>query len=255
MSKRKYEEIQVGDVYTCNYGDFKVIRKYKDSDNRDSFDIKFLKTESIKIGINAYRIRRGTNIKDDFAPSIHGVGYIGNISKPTKTYELSKLYKIWERVLSRCYNNQDKKYFQYGGIGVYVCKEWHNFEQFVMDVSMKDHYEEYISTQDWELDKDIICVEKGIEPRYYSDGTTKIVKVGVNSAESNKRMNKFNECNMRGVRYVDNKNTPKFEVIFTNNDKLEKSLRESFYIKDYSSYEEARNEAISKRLLWEDMYS
>lgn len=36
----------------------------------------------------------------------------------------TRLYKIWEDILGRCYNTNHKEYFRYGGRGITVCEEW-----------------------------------------------------------------------------------------------------------------------------------
>lgn len=41
------------------------------------------------------------------------------------------LYGIWRQMMQRCYNEKLKIYHRYGGRGIYVCEEWHNFFKFV----------------------------------------------------------------------------------------------------------------------------
>lgn len=38
----------------------------------------------------------------------------------------SRLYRIWNNMKSRCYNNNDQRYYDYGGRGITVCDEWRN---------------------------------------------------------------------------------------------------------------------------------
>ena len=42
----------------------------------------------------------------------------------------SRLYSIWHSMLSRCKNQHNTCYGYYGGRGVTVCKEWHDFNNF-----------------------------------------------------------------------------------------------------------------------------
>lgn len=42
----------------------------------------------------------------------------------------TRLYRIWSQMKSRCENSKNKKYQYYGGKGVSVCGEWHNFINF-----------------------------------------------------------------------------------------------------------------------------
>lgn len=49
-----------------------------------------------------------------------------------KTHGMSKtkLYKVWNTMKSRCFRKKDKRYSNYGGRGISVCKEWEKFEPF-----------------------------------------------------------------------------------------------------------------------------
>lgn len=55
-----------------------------------------------------------------------------------KTY--SRLYYIWDNMIQRCTNENNKYYHNYGGRGISVCSSWLNsFESFYEDVS-NDYY-------------------------------------------------------------------------------------------------------------------
>lgn len=43
-------------------------------------------------------------------------------------------YVVWERMRSRCYNPNDKRYSRYGGRGIQVCTEWDDFSTFLRDM-------------------------------------------------------------------------------------------------------------------------
>lgn len=43
-------------------------------------------------------------------------------------------YKLWIGILSRCYNPKVKIFRYYGGKGIFVCQEWHNFVNFYQDM-------------------------------------------------------------------------------------------------------------------------
>lgn len=53
-------------------------------------------------------------------------------SSRAKTHGMSKtrLYNIWNGMLTRCYNEHSTKYDNYGKRGIKVCEEWHKFENF-----------------------------------------------------------------------------------------------------------------------------
>jgi hypothetical protein len=43
-------------------------------------------------------------------------------------------YNSWRAMMRRCYKQQDKDYFRYGGRGVTVCSEWHDYANFAADM-------------------------------------------------------------------------------------------------------------------------
>lgn len=43
----------------------------------------------------------------------------------------SRLYRIFNHMHNRCYNENDIRYNRYGGRGIYVADEWHKFENFM----------------------------------------------------------------------------------------------------------------------------
>ena len=42
----------------------------------------------------------------------------------------TKLFYVWQKMLRRCETPTDKCYQYYGGRGITVCREWHNWAQF-----------------------------------------------------------------------------------------------------------------------------
>ena len=51
----------------------------------------------------------------------------GDATKNSKYY---RLYKIWTHMLNRCEKPSDKAYPNYGGRGISVCAEWHDYQTF-----------------------------------------------------------------------------------------------------------------------------
>lgn len=43
-------------------------------------------------------------------------------------------YRSWDNMMKRCYNPKDKGYHNYGGRGIKVCEEWHDFKNFYKDM-------------------------------------------------------------------------------------------------------------------------
>jgi hypothetical protein len=44
-----------------------------------------------------------------------------------------KTYKSWQGIKDRCTNQNHKRYKDYGGRGIIVCKDWLNFSNFLRD--------------------------------------------------------------------------------------------------------------------------
>lgn len=42
----------------------------------------------------------------------------------------TRLYHVWYGMIDRCENNRSKSYPNYGGRGIAVCDEWHDFKKF-----------------------------------------------------------------------------------------------------------------------------
>jgi hypothetical protein len=43
-------------------------------------------------------------------------------------------YNTWRGMMRRCYNEKDKDYYKYGGIGISVHEKWHDYATFAKDV-------------------------------------------------------------------------------------------------------------------------
>jgi hypothetical protein len=56
-------------------------------------------------------------------------------SKPFKTHGMTgtRIYKIWQGMIARCYKEGNTSYSRYGAIGVKVCERWMTFENFYAD--------------------------------------------------------------------------------------------------------------------------
>lgn len=47
-------------------------------------------------------------------------------------------YRVWKKLLRRCYEQNDKSYHNYGGRGIAVCDQWRNsFESFINDMGTR----------------------------------------------------------------------------------------------------------------------
>lgn len=128
-----------------SYGDFKII-KYNSTND---VEIEFLST-GYKTSAHLSNIKKGA-VKDPYFPVIYGVGYIGE-GKYTSRIDGIQLisYKRWKEMLNRCYNKSNSSYKNYGAKGVYVCDEWHNYQNYAK------WWEENCTNDKQVVDKDIL---------------------------------------------------------------------------------------------------
>jgi hypothetical protein len=57
----------------------------------------------------------------------------------------TRLYNIWIKMKSRCYNSNNEKYMYYGGKGITICNEWNNNFQAFYDWAMQNGYQDDLS--------------------------------------------------------------------------------------------------------------
>ena len=58
----------------------------------------------------------------------------------------TRLFRIWTGIKTRCFNNHDKAFKNYGGRGITLCHEWLNFETF-HNWAMKNGYSNTLSIE------------------------------------------------------------------------------------------------------------
>lgn len=111
----------------------------------------FLDTGFIVDNVTPQAARNGS-VKDRFAPTVLGVGSLGN---EVSAEDHALLYQTWIGVLKRCYDKAHVGYSNYGGRGVFVHPRWLTFENFVADAKKLSGWvlkKEYPS--EYSLDKD-----------------------------------------------------------------------------------------------------
>lgn len=104
-----------------------------------------------------------------------------------KTHGLSshRLHGIWNHIKGRCYTSTDRKYPDYGAIGVCMCEEWRtNFKSFY-DWAISNGWEPGL-----QIDKDIKARAVGVVPgKMYSPEWCSVVTKKENA--NSKRNNRF----------------------------------------------------------------
>ena len=134
--------MQVGDIYKTDQGDLSIRVILNDME----VVARFLNTGFTTLATMSNII--SGKVKNKMLPTVYGVGFVGagKYSHNDKT-----AYDKWRNMLGRCYSPTDVGYKRYGGRGVFVCREWHNFQNFA------DWYYKYKKKEDgWNLDKDIL---------------------------------------------------------------------------------------------------
>lgn len=130
-------------IYTSNScGDLRVIEYV----NANNVIIEFINTGH-KTKTRADHVKDGL-VKDVLSPTVLGVGFVGiGNHKAYVNGKLTNKYRVWNKMLTRCYSNRHlKRCPTYKGCS--VVEEWHSFQKFGdwFDVN-------YI--KGYQLDKDI----------------------------------------------------------------------------------------------------
>ena len=183
---------------SCN--DFIVVRKTNQKAQGKTgnylYEIEFDEINGVKYKkyVRKEYILNG-KIINPFYPSLYGVGYLGDASYVDHKYEYNK----WHHMISRCYNPKDKKYKNYGALGVYVCDRWKCFEYFLEDFKKIEGYK---IGELQSIDKDIKAKSNH---KYYSLETCSLISVSQNRKERNVRISPyFKAISPTGQEYISN---------------------------------------------------
>lgn len=83
--------------------------------------------------------------------------------KSDKAKIRKKIYTIWWHIKDRCYNQKNPRYHVYGGNGVTLCSEWHEFNRFLVDIKELKGYSDFdILNGKIHLDKDSLDMKNKI---------------------------------------------------------------------------------------------
>lgn len=163
------QKIKIGDIFTTNNYGACVVLEYV---NHKKVKVKFI-TTGYETYCAANTLRKGV-VKDLYYPSTYGVGYLGRGDYSSSINgEHTKEYAIWASMLERCYSVKNKYYHRYGGRGITVCKEWHNFQNFASWVVGQPNF----GKKGFQLDKDLRIKDS----KEYSSETCSFVPQNINS--------------------------------------------------------------------------
>ena len=140
----------IGLVFENKLGQRYIVEEFISSDSKNRFyEVEFLNTGYRKITTKS-AIKKGA-IKDQYEPSVAGIGYKGDCTIPVK----SKEYSVWHNMINRCYNCNSTEYCRYGEKGVTVDSEWYNFAKFCEDLPFIEGWDEELFREgQLYLDKD-----------------------------------------------------------------------------------------------------
>ena len=147
-------------------GDFKIL-KYN---NAKEVEIQFINT-GFEVVVELGHIRNG-NVKDQYSPSVFGVGVTGTKYLTTINGRNIKEYMLWCNMLRRCYSdNFKKKNPTYEGCE--VGDKFKSYEYFYEWC----HSQVGFANKDWQLDKDLLI--KG--NKVYNESTCVFIPKDINS--------------------------------------------------------------------------
>lgn len=164
----------IGNIYESqSCGKFRVVRELIPigySHKSRLFEIEFLDTGYRTI-VTRFSLYNG-KIKDRSLITVYNTGYIGQENIFSVDNLEKSIYKVWEGIISRCYNKNDHNYAKYGAIGVKVSDRWLAFRNFEHDVQLKPNYErKLLEPTMFHLDKDFLQKHIPVNQRVYSNET------------------------------------------------------------------------------------
>ncbi len=124
-----------------------------------TYAVQFKQSGWIKYGVSTRLITSGRFV-DQSLPSIYNVGILGDYQNKKETQQNKHLRRIWELMISRCYNSNDISFETHGNQGVTVCNRWKVLSDFLKDVKLLPNWFVKQQKQNYVLDKDYYGTSK-----------------------------------------------------------------------------------------------
>lgn len=152
-NKEKLEKMKTERLGETNISKEQYIMKIVEYKNARDIIVEFQDEYNARIHTEYKNFKKG-EVKNPYDKNVFGVGYYGQgkYKSKGKDGKHTKAYITWVSMLRRCYDPYYiNKHLTY--IDCYVCKEWHNFQNFA-EWYYKNYYE--LEGDKIDLDKDIL---------------------------------------------------------------------------------------------------
>lgn len=148
---------KVGDTVYNNEGDKAILVDFISGTKYIKRVAKVLFEDGTITEVKTPKLKCGS-FKNPMKPNVYGVGFIGQ-GKYLSSHKGEKSigYTKWNSMIKRCYDETDVGFSHYGGRGVTVCNDWHNYQNFA-----DWFYTHSIHQRRMTLDKDLKCKGKGL---------------------------------------------------------------------------------------------
>lgn len=172
MTRRKKPNPEVGEEFTTNQGYTVSVLPYETT---KEIQVIFKETQNI-VTTTLAGLRNG-HVRNPFHRGIFGIGFNTGDHYHTKPFRGSvkptKEYRCWVDMLRRCYDPKFNGFRVYGGAGVTVDSQWHNFQEFAEWCQWQRGFH----NTGWSLDKDWLSRDSKI----YSPETCCFVPKQINN--------------------------------------------------------------------------
>lgn len=130
-----------------------------------------MSTDIQKINEQIAQLEKQRNQLLQHEATVCNIGYVGDdYNKDTD----KKLYSRWNNIIQRCYNPNSTNYSYYGGNGIIMAPEWHNFSNF----------KKWFLDNVYDIGDELLVVDKDIlipNNTTYSSDTCLLVPISFNS--------------------------------------------------------------------------
>lgn len=197
MRKKGFSKmIPNGSKWVQNCGEVLTVIEFLGGVN---FKVKFEDTE---VFMAQHKEIRNGGVLNKNCKNVLGVGYTGYGKYKAKVgRNNTPAYEVWRGMIRRCYDKKYIDYSRYGGSGVYVHQDWHNFQNFAEWYYTALAGLPEVNTK-FDVDKDL----KGLG--FYSETSCILLPYKLNNFIQNKKFSS-------GVGYVKNTNNPHGKITVT----------------------------------------